>query len=68
MGCSKEHPINFSPLSIQRDLKASVPKAKTVRWTVFSESDNLHLPLTHAAVSELKLFSRTNILWADQNN
>ena len=51
------------PLLGGRNSKASVPKAKTVRWTVFSESVAETLNCEHAAASEsevLALSKRTD--------
>ena len=45
------------PLLGGRNSKASVPKAKTVRWTVFSESVAETLNCEHAVASECELLA-----------
>ena len=45
------------PLLGGRNSKASVPKAKTVRWTVFSESVAETLNCEHAAASECEVLA-----------
>ena len=49
------------PLLGGRNSKASVPKAKTVRWTVFSESVAETLNFAHAAASECDVLASRHL-------
>ena len=54
----RKYPFRVLPIFFaNRDSKASVPKAKTVRWTVFSESDAETCRFIHAAESECELLA-----------